>query len=94
MADRISVLSTEYVSVPFTANVDPESLSGVELAFVEGTAGDPEDWLDATVEDGAAKILVGPEGDIELTVGLWSVWTRITDVPEVPVEKSGILRVY
>lgn len=95
MADRISSLSTEYVAVPFTASVDPDSLEGVELGFVAGTSDDePEQWHTAIIEDGAAKLLVGPDQDVTFTAGTWSVWTKITDNPEIPVEKSGHLYVY
>lgn len=39
-----------------------------------------------------AGILVGPANSgIALTAGSWSVWTKITDDPEVPVEQPAIL---
>lgn len=95
MADRISSLSIEYVSVPFTTNVDPDSIGGAELGFVAGTSDtEPEEWHDALIEDGAAKVLVGPGQDVTFTRGTWTVWARVTDNPEIPVEKTGLLSVY
>ena len=95
MAERISVLSIEYVSVPFTTNVDPLTIGGAELGFVSGTGDtEPEEWHTALVEDGAAKVLVGPGQDVVLTTGTWSVWAKVTDLPEIPVEKTGLLSVY
>ena len=37
------------------------------------------------------RLLVGPGGDIELTVGDWQEWVRILDNPEQPLRKPGIL---
>ena len=39
-----------------------------------------------------AGILVGPANSgVTLTAGSWSVWVKITDSPEVPVEQPVIL---
>jgi len=40
-----------------------------------------------------AKCLVGPNGTVELDVGSYEIWVKITDDPEIPVEYAGILEV-
>lgn len=82
--------STEYVSIPITAPVDIDS-DVVEVAFVHGQNNVPADWFAATVTDGVAKVLVGPDGVIELTPQTWYVVVRVTDSPEVPVVNAGAL---
>lgn len=99
-----SSLSLEYIRVPVSvkesgAPIDPTSDS-VALAFpVEGEQ--PSLWNPGTWETDAttipttylARVLVGPNGDIELTSGLYDVWVRITDNPEVPARKAGNLQI-
>jgi hypothetical protein len=62
----------------------------VEMAFKTG--GQPpgnSDWQTAewdTVNGQyVAKCLVGPGGTIQLTVGSYTVYVKITDNPEIPV---------
>lgn len=99
-----SSLSLEYIRVPVSVKesgspIDPTSDS-VALSFpTEGSA--PTLWNPGTWETDAtttpttylARVLVGPNGDIELTAGLYDVWVRITDNPEVPARKSGNLQI-
>lgn len=100
--ERISHLSTEYIRAPVIATeagaaVNPTS-DTVEMAFpAEGEA--PADWVAASWETAGtihfARCHVGPDGgDIELDAGLYDVYVKITDSPEVPVKKSGLLEVY
>lgn len=90
---KISALSTEYLTVPFTADVSAASIDGAEIALIADD--DPPieaDWHDATIVGETARVLVGPD-EIALTVGTWRVWVRITDTPEIPVEMAGIITV-
>lgn len=60
------------------------------------------DWKTAawnTVEDSAghsdyfARILVGPGGTVTLVEGDYDVLVKVTDNPEVPVLRAGLLRI-
>lgn len=83
------------------AAVDPTS-DPVAMAFTANGA-DPVsgDWKTAswtTDATGArpvyrARCLVGPAGTVTLTAGLYAVWVRITDSPEIPVIPAGYLRI-
>lgn len=101
-----SVLSLEYVRVPVSARasgaiVNPTTDS-VSMAFtaldVDPVAGD---WKSATWETDAttspityyARCLVGPAGTIALAAGVWDVWVKVTDAPEIPAKKSGNLQI-
>lgn len=103
---ELSVVSREYVRVPVRAQaagllVDP-SADAVAMAFLAGQAA-PEsgDWLaaswdvDSTVTPARywAQCLVGPGGTVELAAGVYSVWVRVTDAPEIPVRRAGQLRI-
>lgn len=99
---RISTLSTEYVLVPVQgraagANVDLSSLT-VRMAFMDrGQRPSSGDWKAASWETGDfsgwynARCLVGPTGVITLTPGSYDVWIEITDAPEKPIRKVGVL---
>lgn len=56
-----------------------------------------DDWKNAiwqTVNDDfIANILVGPGGDIELGRGDYDILIKITDDPEVPVLRAGMLKI-
>lgn len=81
-------LSTDTVHVAFTP-VGSEPATG--------------DWIAAAWEPGGpvsgfyrAYLLVGGVGsgaDEELADGLWSAWIRVTDNPERPVRRAGLIRV-
>lgn len=96
----LSALSTEYIRVPVrtTDGADVTS-AAVEMAIVSGRYTPPgdSDWhsasWDTTGAVAAASLLVGPDGVIELDAGAYSVWVRLTDNPEVPVLRSGLLTV-
>ena len=99
---QIYASSREYVTIP-VVGVDATGtridLSGdaVAIAAVLGDAdATPEeaDWLTASwAAAGQATILIGPDGDVELTAGLYQMFVRVTDNPEAPVLRSGALRV-
>ena len=75
----------------------------VEMAFPAVTV-DPVggDWKASTWETDAtatptryyARCLVGTGGTVVLAVGLYDVWVRVTDSPEIPVKKTGQLEVF
>lgn len=103
---EISTASTEYVRVQVQAredgaDVDPTG-DTAEMAFTTGGAPQSGDWqtasweTDSTVTPTAyyARCLVGPAGAATLTAGLWTVWLRVTDNPEVIVRRCGTLRAY
>jgi hypothetical protein len=90
----IPSISKEYLSVP----VSGTGLAGtepVEIAVVPAGTEEPaeDDWLPAVWASGQARILIGPGGDVELADGVYEVWVRVTASPEVPVLKSGLLRI-
>lgn len=83
----------EYVNADVTADVDPTG-DTVEMAFT--ISGDPVTWHTAAWVSGASpprtRLLVG-SGAVELAAGLYTVWLRITDSPEVPVIRAGFLQI-
>lgn len=100
---KLSALSLEYVKVPVAVTInglafDPH-LDTVKMAFpVRGINPVTGDWKTATWEsDGAggwlARCLVGPAGTITLVAGPYDVWVQITDAPEVPIRKVGLLEI-
>lgn len=108
MADlTISSLSREFIRVRVTAKeagavIDPTAKT-VEMAIIAGS-GEPvaTDWKAASWETDTttdpdtyyARIEVGPGSTVgALADGLYGVWVRITDTPEVPVRRAGTLLV-
>jgi hypothetical protein len=103
----ISKDSKEYVRVPVFAKegaavVNPTA-DTVQMAFLAGegppAAGDYKaaSWeTDASTEPDTyyARCLIGPGGAIVLTPDTYSVWVKVTDVPETPVREVGQLRIY
>jgi hypothetical protein len=106
VAITMSVLSTEYILQPVYVTTlgqayNPTS-DEVQFAFKPPGA-DPggSDWIagswwTAQQPDGAwmAQVLVGPasSGDA-LTPGIYVIWLRVTDNPEVPVRTPGLLEI-
>lgn len=97
MALQRSVLDLEYVMVPVSTlpGVDPTS-DVVEFAF-EPTNADPTSWTIGSWETinsrYFARCLVGPGGDVTLSVDGYWVWVRVTDNPEIIVRRVGRLRI-
>ena len=85
--------SLEYLHVPITGgSLD----TPVEIAVVAVTVEEPAvgDWKTADVWDGAvAKLLIGPGGTLTLADGAYRVWVRVTATPEIPVLRSGLIKV-
>lgn len=98
---NISTASTEYVRVNVSALIggtihDPTG-DPVSMAFIPSSA-DPTDpdWHPGTWETAGnvykALCLVGPaNGGVVLPDGQYAVWVKVTDSPEVPVLRAGIL---
>lgn len=104
MVAEIAASSVEYVRVPVSATasgsaVDPTA-DTVQLAFM-ATASAPSsgDWKTASWETDTgttpdtyyARCLVGSA--VTLTAGTYTVWVKVTDSPETPVKRAGLLRV-
>lgn len=101
-----STASLEYVRVPMAsersgAPYDPTA-DTVQMAFL-ASAGPPAggDWKTASWDTDSstypptyyAQCLVGPAGTVTLAAGVWSVWVKVTDSPEVPVKRAGQIKV-
>ena len=99
-----SSLSKEYVKVRISAREDGvvvnPTADTVEMAFTSAEAEPTSpDWKAAEWETNTstdpdtywARCLVGPGGTVALTDGTYRVWVRITDSPEIPVLRSGLL---
>lgn len=102
----LSTASLEYVRVPMSAEsagaaVNPTG-DTVQMAFLAGS-GPPAggDWKTASWDTDAttypptysAQCLVGPSGTVTLAAGIYSVWVKVTDSPEVPVKRAGQMKV-
>ena len=104
----ISHLSLQYVGVPvkplllngepFNPTADPVAMAFMPTAYqVPG----PSDWNTAiwavrssnVIEPYAAACLVGPGGTIELGIGTYIIYLKITDNPEIPVQTAGQLQI-
>lgn len=102
----MSSLSTAYVQLQIVitspAGFDPSS-DVVQFAFMADAypmnAPGPSDWHAGSwsVLPGPqywAQCLVGPaNGGVVLSQGLWQVWLKVTDNPEVPVIQQAMLQV-
>jgi hypothetical protein len=104
----LSAQSTEYLlarvgTTVAGQQVDP-TVDVVEWAFTPRGDFDPQDWVTgewAPVLSGpdgeplyVARCLVGPEGgQTVLAPGAYWPWVRITDSPETPVKRVGVLLV-
>lgn len=102
----ISSLSLEYVRVPVSARVSGNPVNPtsdtVAMAFMVGrTNPSVGDWKSASWDTDAtttpttyrAQCLVGPSGTVTLVPGVYQVWIKVTDNPEVPIKLAGPLKV-
>jgi hypothetical protein len=86
--------STEYLNVTLSADhdisADPVAFSIVSKGSEPGPV-----WTSASVYTaGVAKLLVGPASPYgQLTAGIYDIYVKITDNPEVPVLLAGQLRI-
>ena len=103
----ISQLSTEYVIFPVAATNSGSSYNPsadlVQFAFMPTPTQVPQsaDWQTGSWDTDttnvlypySAKCLVGPAGTINLGIGTYVMYIRITDNPEVPVLVAGQLQI-
>lgn len=95
---KLAASSTEYLSVPVSGDPDDDLITlPVEVAVISADTEPAEpNWHFATWDDdGNARILIGPEGVIELDARLtYTVWVRVTAYPERPVIRAGQISTY
>ena len=103
----MSHLATMYVYVPFAVTKSglPYNPAGdaVVFAFMPTPTQVPgvSDWVagswdtDTTdiIYPYSAKCLVGPAGTINLGIGTYVIYTKVTDNPEIPVLITGQLQI-
>lgn len=93
----IPASSTEYLHVPVTAAPAGISLTGVPVRIaIVGHRSNPTvlEWVTASWDSDAARILIGPGSSIELAAGDYHVWLAV-DPPgsENVVRRAGVLTV-
>ena len=104
---RLSALDKKYVLVPVSIKADGEDFDPtadvVRMAFLSDMTASPgdSDWKTASWEDGGgtvnvyyARCLVGPSGAVTLTANDYAVWVKITDNPEIVVQKVDTLTIF
>jgi hypothetical protein len=104
---ELSHLSTEYILIPVAvtnagAPYNPTS-DTVQFAFMPNSVQQPvtSDWVNGSWETVStnfiypynAKCLVGPNGSTALTLGVYVVFLKITDSPEIPVRAVAQLTI-
>lgn len=96
----MTVTETDFVRVELSdmpEGVERDDLAGFEMAIVvRGTAVEETDWLEAEAvpdSDTQIRVLVGPnDGALELEVGTYNIWTRLTWGPLQVERKAGGLK--
>lgn len=102
-----SHLSLEYVFVPVSASSAGTSYNptadAVAFAFMPTATQIPvnSDWVSGSwtsvptnvLYPYSVKCLVGPGGSTAPGIGLYVMYVRITDSPEVPVDIAGYLQI-
>lgn len=101
-----SVLDTEYLVYPVSLVVGGVALNptGDPVAFAfkpnpanaNPSSGDwnTGSWITTGSGTYQAQVLVGPSnGGVSLAVGLYNVWIRITDSPEIPIRVIDLLSI-
>jgi hypothetical protein len=94
--------SKQYIKIPVTATVngivvDPESDSVAFACVAPGVAPASGDFVAGSWETISgryyARVLIGPGTSLELVTGLYEIFVKITDNPEIPVLDSGLLEI-
>lgn len=104
---RICGLSTEFFSVlvPWYQDADSmESLpvtpeGNLHFAFTPtGAQPGPTEWVQgswsAQAGDYYGRVLIGPESDVQLSVGSYDVWARIIVPPQKIVQPLGSITIF
>lgn len=102
----MSTLDTRYVRAPVTIVVDTvpinPTLDTVQFAFMPNPpSAKPgvSDWKAAVWDtvgpaNYVAQCLVGPGvGGVVLTLGVYDVWVKVIDNPEIPTQNTGLLSI-
>jgi hypothetical protein len=101
----ISHLSTQYVIIPVNAQKSGVSYNPtndvIQFAFLLNINAYPQlsDWVPGSWDTGSnslypylAECLVGPNGGaINLAIGTYNIFLKVTDNPEIPVFLAGML---
>lgn len=92
---QMSVTRTDYIKSDVTAA--PEALAAVtttRAAFLTDN-GSPEtgDWVDAELEDGAIRCLVGPDGGHPLPLGTYQMWGELVAPPITYRAPAGLVTI-
>ena len=106
----VSHLSLQYVGVPVKATASDGTVLNptadtVQMAFMPQATQVPQntDWQSASwatrsnniLEPYAAQCLVGPGGAIQLAIGTYIIYVKVTGSPEIPVMQATLqLEVY
>lgn len=91
---KIPSTSKQYITVPVTGTLT--GTEPVHIAVIAATAEEPAsgDWKTAVWDNNTdAKILIGPGTSLALANGLYRVWVKVTASQEIPVIRSGLLRI-
>lgn len=93
----IPASSTEYLHVPVTATPTGTDLTGAPVriaAVAHRTNPADSEWHVASWDSGSARLLIGPDSDLELAAGDYRIWINI-DPPgsENVTRRAGILSV-
>ena len=93
----IPASSTEYLHVPVTAHTGADRAGSPERVAVVAHGDHPNEaeWQPAEWVDGAARLLIGPDGGaFALTRGTYRVWIAVDPPgPENVVRLSGTLNI-
>ena len=101
----ISHLSLQYLGVPVTATTltgaayNPTS-DTVVMAFLPQATQSPQssDWQAAiwatsttnVLQPYSAFCLIGPGGTVQLGIGTYVIWVKVSDNPEIPVQTAPL----
>ena len=95
----LSTLTKEFVEVPISARDDTIDPTGdvVQLAFMASGKPTAPDWVTGSWRTGDsgtfyARALVGPGAKV-LAPGVYTVWVKFTDNPEIPARNVGYLKI-
>jgi|tagenome__1003787_1003787.scaffolds.fasta_scaffold20942877_2 hypothetical protein len=87
------VAETKEFVGPINVTVDGTPTTNFEVAVTVG-GGRPTTWVPADVIEGERGVLVGSATPFPLQQGQkYTIWTRFTDSPEIPVDRAGFIKV-
>lgn len=78
---------------PITMTVDGTPVTTYEVTVTSG-GGRPTTWQNRDEVGGERGVMVGDGTNFLLKAGQkYTVWTKFTDTPEIPVDRVGFIRV-